>query len=106
MERVRIIPRLDCKGDNLVKGVCMEGLRVIGKPWDFADFYESQGADELLFMDVVASLYGRRSLLDVVRHASEHLHIPLSVGGGVRSLDDVKTLLRATSRRMCWKPWT
>src|SRR3989344_5264416 len=91
----RIIPRLDIKGPNLVKGVHLEGLRVLGKPEKFARFYYEQGADELLYMDVVASLYGRNNLLDIVTRTSKEIFIPLTVGGGLRTLEDIKAVLRA-----------
>jgi len=91
----RIIPRLDIKGPNLVKGIHLEGLRVLGKPEDFARRYYEEGADELLFMDVVASLYERNSLLDIVRRTADEIFIPLAVGGGLRTLDDIRTVLRA-----------
>ena len=92
---VRIIPRLDIKGPNLVKGIHLEGLRVLGKPERFARFYYEQGADELLYMDVVASLYGRNNLLDIVTRTSTEIFIPLTVGGGLRTLEDIKDVLRA-----------
>jgi imidazole glycerol-phosphate synthase subunit HisF len=92
---VRIIPRLDIKGPNLVKGIHQEGLRVLGKPERFARYYYETGADELIYMDVVASLYGRNSLLDVVERTSREIFIPLAVGGGLRSLDDIRTVLRS-----------
>lgn len=91
----RIIPRLDIKGPNLVKGIHLEGLRVLGRPEDFARHYYKEGADELLYMDVVASLYGRNSLLDMVERTSREIFIPLCVGGGLRSLDDIRAVLRA-----------
>ncbi len=72
---VRIIPRMDIKGPNLVKGIHMEGLRVLGKPEDFARYYYNNGADELIYMDAVASLYGRNSLLDIVERTSKVLLI-------------------------------
>ena len=90
----RIIPRLDVKGANLVKGIHLEGLRVLGKPELFARRYYEQGADELLFMDVVASLYGRNSLLDLIERIANEIFIPLVVGGGLRSLDDIRSVLR------------
>ena len=92
---VRLIPRLDIKGPNLVKGVHLEGLRVLGKPERFARYYYEHGADELVYMDVVASLYGRNSLLDIVERTSKEIFMPLTVGGGLRSLDDIRTVLRA-----------
>jgi len=91
----RIIPRLDIKGPNLVKGIHMEGLRVLGKPEHFARHYYEHGADELLYMDAVASLYGRNSLLDIVERTSREIFIPLAVGGGLRSVEDVRGVLRA-----------
>jgi len=93
--RVRLIPRLDIKGTNLVKGIHLEGLRVLGKPEVFAETYYQAGADELLFADAVASLYGRNSLLDVIERTAGHIFIPLTVAGGIRSLDDIKRVLRS-----------
>ncbi|MEZ4731767.1 MAG: imidazole glycerol phosphate synthase cyclase subunit [Caldilineaceae bacterium] len=92
---IRIIPRLDIKGPNLVKGIHLEGLRVLGKPERFARYYYEGGADELIYMDVVASLYGRNSLLDIVERTAKEIFIPLTVGGGLRSLDDIRAVLRA-----------
>lgn len=92
---VRIIPRLDIKGPNLVKGIHLEGLRVLGKPERFARLYYEEGADELLYMDVVASLYQRNSLLDIVTRTAKEIFIPLTVGGGIRTLDDIRAILRA-----------
>ena len=63
----RIIPKIDIKGPNLVKGINLEGLRVLGKPEDFAKYYYENGADELIFQDVVASLYGRNSLYEIIQ---------------------------------------
>lgn len=95
MTRTRLIPRLDVKGKNLIKGIHLEGLRVIGDPQAFARNYYEQGADELLYVDVVASLYGRNSLHDIVRRAAQDVFVPLTVTGGLRSVDDVKEMLRA-----------
>ena len=92
---VRVLPRLDIKGPNLVKGIHLEGLRVLGTPARFARYYYEQGADELLYMDAVASLYGRNSLLDIVEQTSRGIFIPLTVGGGLRTLEDVREVLRA-----------
>ncbi len=91
----RVIPRLDIKGPNLVKGVHLEGLRVLGKPEQFARYYYQHGADELLYMDVVASLYGRNSLLEIIERTAGQIFVPLTVGGGMRSLDDIRDALRA-----------
>ena len=92
---VRIIPRLDIKGPNLVKGIHFEGFRVLGKPENFARLYYMDGADELIYMDVVASLYGRNSLLDIVERTSKEIFIPLTVGGGLRNIEDIRRVLRA-----------
>jgi cyclase len=94
MSNVRLIARLDIKGPNLIKGIHLEGLRVMGDPQKFAREYYEQGADELIYMDIVASLYGRNNLTDIVRHAAHDIFVPLTVGGGVRSADDVNALLR------------
>lgn len=91
----RIIPRLDIKGPNLVKGIHLEGLRILGKPEAFARRYYAQGADELVFMDVVASLYGRNSLLEIIERTAQEIFVPLAVGGGIRSLQDIYSVLRA-----------
>jgi cyclase len=92
---VRIIPRLDIKGPNLVKGIHFEGLRVLGKPESFARYYYENGADELIYMDAVASLYKRNSLLEIVERTAREIFIPLTVGGGLRSVDDIRQVLRA-----------
>jgi len=95
MKTIRIIPRLDIKGPNLVKGIHLEGLRVLGKPGNFAKFYYEQGADELLFMDVVASLYDRNSLDKIISETAKSIFIPITVGGGIRTLTDIRNVLRA-----------
>jgi len=92
---VRIIPRLDIKGGNLVKGINLEGLRILGEPESYACHYYQQGADELLYLDAVASLYGRNSLTEFVKKTAAAMFIPLTVGGGLRSLEDVRSVLRA-----------
>lgn len=92
---VRLIPRLEIKGPNLVKGIRFEGLRVLGKPEAFARHYYEAGADELIYIDAVASLYGRNSLLDIVERTAAETFVPLTVGGGLRTLDDIRAVLRA-----------
>ena len=92
---MRIIPRLDIKGPNLVKGVHLEGLRVLGKPYRFAKYYYENGADELVYMDVVASLYERNSLTDIIQETAKNIFIPLTVGGGIRTLEDIRRVLRS-----------
>ena len=91
----RIIPRLDIKGPNLVKGIHLEGLRVLGKPEDFARQYYIQGADELIYQDTVASLYQRNNLSEIISRTVDNIFIPLTVGGGIRNLDDINNVLRA-----------
>jgi cyclase len=92
---VRVIPRLDIKGPNLIKGVQFDGHRVLGTAEQFADYYYRAGADELIYQDAVASLYRRNSLLDIVRRTATRIFVPLTVAGGIRSVDDVRALLRA-----------
>ncbi len=84
---------MDTKGPNLVKGIHMEGLRVLGTSERFADYYYKNGADELFYQDVVASLYQRNSLLKLVEKTASAISIPLTVGGGIKSLDDISKLL-------------
>jgi cyclase len=91
----RVIARLDIKGPNLVKGIHLEGLRVIGNPAEHALRYYQEGIDELLYIDIVASLYGRNNLEHVVRETAAQLFVPLTVGGGVRTTEDIHRLLRA-----------
>ena len=94
MRKIRLIARLDVKGPHLIKGVHLEGLRVIGSPTEHSQRYYQQGADELIYMDCVASLYGRNSLHEIVEQAARDVFIPLTVGGGIRSTDDATRLLR------------
>ncbi len=91
----RLIARLDIKGPNLIKGIHLEGLRVIGDPQEYARKYYDQGADELLYIDIVASLYGRSNLTEIVKKAANDIFVPLTVGGGIRSIDDVEKLLKS-----------
>jgi len=95
MANLRLIARLDIKGPNLIKGIHLEGLRVIGSPHEHALRYYEQGADELIYMDCVASLYGRNHLADIIRAAAQDIFVPLTVGGGIRSVDDATQILRA-----------
>lgn len=94
MMPVRIISRLDIKGENIVKGIHLEGLRIIGDPATYAEEYYLQGVDEILYMDTVASLYGRNNILSVVREAAKNLFVPLTVGGGISSIEDITSALR------------
>ena len=92
---IRIIPCLDVKDGRVVKGVNFQGLKDAGDPVELASRYGAQGADEITFLDVSASHEGRSTMLDVVRRTAEQVFVPLTVGGGVRSVDDVDQLLRA-----------
>lgn len=94
MRKIRLIARLDIKGPNLIKGVHLEGLRVIGSPNVHALRYYAQGADELIYMDSVASLYGRNNIGEIVQKAAENVFVPMTVGGGIRSVEDATRLLR------------
>jgi len=95
MRNIRLIGRLDIKGPNLIKGINLEGLRVIGSPNDYAFKYYNQGIDELIFMDCVATLYGRNHLAELIVRASKEIFVPITVGGGIRSTDDVFEILRS-----------
>ncbi len=92
---VRVIPCLDVDAGRVVKGVNFVDLRDAGDPVEMAAVYDAQGADELVFLDITASSAGRETTYDVVRRTAEQVFIPLTVGGGVRSVEDVDALLRA-----------
>ncbi|MDH0339713.1 imidazole glycerol phosphate synthase subunit HisF [Metapseudomonas otitidis] len=95
MSNLRLIPRLDIKGPNLIKGIHLEGLRVVGDPQEYAVRYAEAGADELLYVDIVASLYGRNNLSDIIRRAADRVFVPITVAGGIRSVDDARHILRS-----------
>ncbi len=94
MTSIRIIARLDVKAPNLIKGVHLEGLRKLGDPQTFAEKYYNEGIDEILYIDSVASLYERNTIVDIVRHTAENVFVPITAGGGVRSVEDARELLR------------
>ena len=95
MGKLRIIPRLDIKNSNLVKTINLDGLRVLGEPNKFAKDYYKNGADELLFLDSVASLYGRNSIGKIISNLSKDIFIPVTVGGGIRSIKDASILFKS-----------
>ena len=95
MRSVRVIPCLDVDGGRVVKGVQFVGLRDAGDPAELAERYDAEGADEVVFLDITASSDGRATMVDVVRRAADRVFIPLTVGGGVRTVDDGRRLLRA-----------
>lgn len=90
----RVIARLDVKPPNLVKGIHLEGVKKLGKPDQFAAGYYQDGADEIFYQDVIASLYGRNSIADLVEQTAQKVFVPVTVGGGIRSIDDIQTMLR------------
>lgn len=95
MKKIRLIARLDIKAPNLIKGVNLEGVRVVGDPKEYALRYYKDGIDEIIYMDSVATLYGRNSLSDLVMQTVEDVFVPMTVGGGIRTLDDVDAMMRA-----------
>ena len=90
-----MIARLDIKNDHLIKGIHLEGLRRLGDPEIFSKKYYAEGIDELIYMDAVASLYGRNSLFHMIKKVSKEVFIPLTAGGGIRTLDDAYEVLRS-----------
>jgi cyclase len=95
MRNIRVIARLDIKGPNLIKGVHLEGLRVVGNPIEFAATYYREGIDEILFMDSVASLYGRNHLAEIISLTASDVFVPITVGGGIRSVKDARDVLNS-----------
>jgi cyclase len=90
---IRIIPRLDVKGTNVIKGIQMDGLRIIGNPIEIASRYYSETADEISFFDVVASLYGRQNLTELISTVAKASFVPLTVTGGIRTLEDARKVI-------------
>ena len=97
---VRIIPKLDIKNQNLVKGINLEGLRVLGDPRKFAENYYKDGADEIIYHDVVASLYQRNNLTDLIKNTSENIFLPMLVGGGITNIEQVESILNSGADRV------
>jgi cyclase len=95
MRVARVIPCLDVTDGRVVKGVNFVDLRDAGDPVEMAEFYDREGADELVFLDITASSDGRRTMIDVVSRTAEEVFIPFTVGGGIRSVDDARSMLRA-----------
>ena len=92
---MRIIARLDIKNNFVIKGINLEGLRKIGDPISIANNYYEQKIDEIIYIDSVASLYRRNSLPDTIEKTSENVFVPMTVGGGIRSLGDIELLLKS-----------
>jgi imidazole glycerol-phosphate synthase subunit HisF len=101
MNNFRIIPRLEIKSGNLIKGMRMEGLRKLGNPIEKAIKYYEDGADEIIYSDIVASLYSRPYDLKTISEIARNIHIPFVVGGGIHSKDDVHKILEAGADRVC-----
>ena len=95
MKSVRVIPCLDVDDGRVVKGVNFVGLRDAGDPVELAAAYDSQGADEIVFLDITASAHDRDTIIELARHTAEEVFIPFTIGGGIRSVDDARALLRA-----------
>ena len=91
----RLIPRIDVKDGQLVKGMQLEGLRNLGEASEFVKYYYDSGADEILYVDAVASLYGRNSLIDEIKKISKDVFIPLIVTGGIRNMMDIENVLKS-----------
>ena len=110
MSNTRIIARLDIKGANLIKGISFEGLRVVGDPNEYALRYYQEGIDEIIFIDAVASLYRRNNLKEIVRRTVNEVFVPITVGGGIRSVDDAREILSngadkvAVNTAAIWRP--
>ena len=98
-KNIRIIPRLDIKGPNLIKGIQLEGLRVIGNPNDFALKYYLDGADEIIYHDIVASLYDRKQILNLVKRTAENIFLPITIGGGIKSVSQILDFLNSGADR-------
>lgn len=98
---IRIIPKLDIKNGNLIKGINLEGLRILGDPYNFANYYAAHGADEITYQDNVAALYGTNNLDKHISKTAIKLRIPLTVGGGIRSIKDIERVLSAGADKVC-----
>ena len=97
---IRLISRLDIKGSHLIKGIHLEGLKKIGNPNDFAKKYYESGIDEILYIDVVASLYGRNNLEEIIKSTVKDVYVPITVGGGIRTIDDVRQILKCGAEKV------
>lgn len=95
MTAKRIIARLDVKGNRLIKGIHLEGWRFLGDPCDFSFKYYKEGIDEIIYIDAVASLYNRESIKEIIKKTTENVFVPITVGGGIRTLEDATEILRS-----------
>ena len=99
-EKVRIIPKLEIKNENLIKGVRFEGLRKVGNPVEFANDYYKSGADQINIVDIVASLYSRDNLYNIVNKITDKVFIPVCVGGGIKNIENIRQLLKSGADRV------
>lgn len=95
MSAVRIVARLDIKGNRLIKGIHLEGWRFLGDPTEYCLKYYQHGIDEIIYVDAVASLYNRDSIKEIIKKTTENVFVPLTVGGGIRTLEDAQEILRS-----------
>ena len=95
MNKIRIIARLDVKNEYVIKGIHLEGLRKLGNPNEMAKKYYQEGVDEIVFMDAVAAYYDRNSLSHIIEKACQDVFVPITVGGGIRTIDDIQNALNA-----------
>ena len=100
MMNFRIIPRLDVKNNNLIKGINFEGLKILGKPEEFSKFYYENGADELILTDAVASLYGINSLHGILEEIVKNISLPISAGGGITNIETIRKLMNSGADRV------
>ncbi len=99
--KIRIIPRLEIKNNLLIKGINLEGLRVLGEPHDFAQEYYNQGADELYFVNVVSTLYGTKNNSTYIKKACKNFFVPMNVGGGIKNIYEIEELLKSGADKVC-----
>ena len=95
MRPTRLISRIDIKGDDVIKSINLEGLKKVGKPNELSKKYYEDGIDEILMIDTVATLYGRNNLQEIIRKATESIFVPITVGGGIRSLEDAEKMFKS-----------
>ena len=99
-DKIRIIPRLEIKNNNIIKGVQFEGLRIVGNPYELSQKYYEQGADQIIVTDIVASLYSRNNLFNTIDKLTNNIFIPITAGGGIRSMEDINFLLKVGADRI------
>ncbi len=98
---IRIIPKIDIKNGRVIKGINLEGLRVLGDPNNFSKHYYQTGADEIIYLDTIASYYGTTTILKSIKQTAKNIFIPLTAGGGIRSLSHAKNILESGADKVC-----